>query len=63
MHSVIANAAMHRKILRSSPQDNVLALSHNIAAINSINQRIGNSNQNATDEMMGAILGVLIHGF
>jgi hypothetical protein len=58
MHLVIANAAMHRKALRLSREDDLIELSHNSAALTSINQRIGDSNQNVTNEMMGAILGV-----
>jgi hypothetical protein len=58
MYLVIANAAMHRKALRPRREDDLIELSHNSAALTSINQRIRDSNWNVTDEMLGAILGV-----
>lgn len=60
MHLVIANAAMHLKSLRRTPNgdDNIVELTHVEAAITSVNQRIRDFNQNVTDEMLGAILGV-----
>jgi hypothetical protein len=58
MHTIIANAAMHRKVLRSDKQDDITALTHVTAAMKSINQRLSKSNQNVTNEIMGAILGV-----
>lgn len=60
MHLVIANAAMHRKTLRTipSPEDDIVELTHVQAAMTSVNQRIRNVNQKVTDEMLGAILGV-----
>jgi hypothetical protein len=60
MHLVIANAALHLKALRPSPsrEDNLVALTHVEAAMTSVNQRIPDSRQNATDEILGAILGV-----
>jgi hypothetical protein len=60
MHLVIANAAMHLKALRNTPHqdDNIVELTHVEAAIASVNQRIRDSNQNVTNEMLGAILGV-----
>lgn len=60
MHLVIANAAMHRKSLRNNREDDIIALGHNLSAISSINQRIADSNQNVTNEMLGAVLGVRI---
>jgi hypothetical protein len=60
MHLVIANAAMHRKTLRTIPsqEDDIVELTHVQAAMTSVNQRIRNVNQKVTDEMLGAILGV-----
>lgn len=58
MHLVIANAAMHRKSLRSSREDDMLASTHSLAAISSMNQRISVANHAVTDELMGAVLGV-----
>ena len=58
MHLVIANAAMHKKALRGGHEDDIVDLKHFEAAIKSVNQRIGNANQNVTDEILGAILGV-----
>jgi hypothetical protein len=60
MHLVIANAALHLEALRPSPsrEDNLVALTHVEAAMTSVNQRIPDSRQNATDEILGAILGV-----
>ncbi|PMD39371.1 hypothetical protein L207DRAFT_512459 [Hyaloscypha variabilis F] len=63
MHLVIANAALHLKALRPSPsrEDNLVALAHVEAAMMSVNQRIPDSRQNATDEILGAILGLMCH--
>ena len=61
MHLVIANAAMHRKALRGNQkveEDDIVELSHVEAAMASVNQRIVDANQNVTDEMLGAVLGV-----
>jgi len=60
MHLVIANAALHLQTLRSTPsrEENLVALTHVEAAITSVNHRIVDSTQNATDEILGAILGV-----
>jgi len=58
MHLVLANAAMHRRMLRTSPEDDFIALSHSTRALKSVRERIGNSNLNVTDEMLGAVLGV-----
>jgi hypothetical protein len=58
MHIVIANAAMHRKALLGIHEEDVVELNHVEAAITSVNQRIGDSNQNVTDAMLGAVLGV-----
>jgi len=60
MHLVIANAAMHQKSLRAAPsqEDNIIELTHVQAAMISVSQRIKNINQEVTNEMLGAILGV-----
>jgi len=58
MHLVIANAAMHRKTLRTSLEDDILDLSHTTKAIESINERIADPNLNITDEILGAVIGV-----
>jgi hypothetical protein len=58
MHCVIANAAMHRKALRVSKEDDMIALTHSMYALKSINQRIADAGQNITNEMLGAVLGV-----
>jgi len=58
MHLVLANAATHRKTLRTNPEDDYLALSHTTQAIASINKRISNPDLNSTDGILGAVLGV-----
>ncbi|KAH7400159.1 hypothetical protein BKA64DRAFT_722927 [Cadophora sp. MPI-SDFR-AT-0126] len=61
MHLVIANAAMHRKHLRTSVEDDMIEASHVTSALTSINKRIGESKQNTTDEMLGAVLGLMCY--
>ena len=60
MHLVVANAALHLQALRSTPrlEENLVALTHVEAAMTSVNHRIADSTQNATDQILGAILGV-----
>lgn len=58
MHSVIANAALHRKSLRDSKDDDLIALTHSTNAFKYINRRLSSVGQNLTDEMLGAVLGV-----
>ena len=58
MHLVLSNAAMHLNFLRGDPVEDVTVLAHDAAAIQSVNGRMGQTSQNTTDKMLGAILGV-----
>lgn len=60
MHIIIANAALHRTTLRSSPQDNMVALRHNTAAVKSLKERLEDPNLIITDEILGGVLAVSV---
>lgn len=58
MHMVLSNAAILLNELRGNRSEDILILTHNAAAIESVNRRIRDNKLNTSDELMGAILGV-----
>jgi hypothetical protein len=58
MHMVLSNAALHLNVLRGNRSEDITILTHNAAAIKSVNVRIRDKKLNTSDELIGAILGV-----
>jgi hypothetical protein len=58
MHLVLSNAAMHRRSLRGTQDDDIIGLRHSTAAIASIVNRIPDPVEGITDKIVGAVLGV-----
>jgi hypothetical protein len=58
MHLVLSNAALHLNDLRGNQGEDLTILAHNAAALQSVNLRMAKSNEEITDGLIGAILGV-----
>lgn len=58
MHMVLANAAIHLNALRGTEDEDITILTHKVSAIKSVNVRLGDTEEQASDEVLGAILGV-----
>lgn len=61
MHMVLSNAAIHLNALRGNQSEYITILTHNAAAIESVNVRIRDKKLNTSDDLMGAILGLMCH--
>lgn len=55
---VLSNAAIHLNALRGNRSKDITILTHNAAAIESVNIRIRDKKLNTSDKLIGAILSV-----